>query len=412
MPFIILLILSAFSIAASAAFFSVFGLAKVFSGSFWSVVIMGSALEGGKLMAASFLYRYWTKIPKAMKAYGLAAVVGLMLITSSGIFGYLSAAYQSNVTPYQIQQQQIGVFQTQIEDDKRLLADRNARAKEINQQIAELPSNVVNGRRKLQSAFQPELDEITKDVKQYNEEIRANTTQIAKLQAEKLQETSHIGPILYIAEAFHVGADTATKWLILLIIFVFDPLAIMLTLGANIALTQRKNELEKQMEKQSQTTTIEPSTPVVPTLHIDNAKLIQPAGVGANNMMWINPAPHAAAPGPTGYFGQGVATGIESPFPFKGTFDYNNPKLTAAAQPNVTTYMVVGGAQPNPPPPAPVVQEEPTPVLPKEITEAFSLFTRTDLSPREIQMRTELRNQIKRYTEVIDAQQNLQPKKS
>ena len=87
MPFLIVLIVTTCSIAGTAAFFSVYGLASTFSGTFWAVVFMGSSLEAGKLTAASFLYRYWSKVGWAIKMYLMGAVLALMVITSMGIFG-------------------------------------------------------------------------------------------------------------------------------------------------------------------------------------------------------------------------------------------------------------------------------------------------------------------------------------
>ena len=85
MVFIILLILSALTISATAGYFSIYGLAAIFTGSFWSIVIMGSSLEVGKLMAASYVYRFWDKINFLMKTYLISAIIVLMFITSVGL---------------------------------------------------------------------------------------------------------------------------------------------------------------------------------------------------------------------------------------------------------------------------------------------------------------------------------------
>ena len=99
MAFIIILIFATTAIATAAAFFSVYGLAFTFSGTFWSVVVMGASLELGKLVAASYLYRYWEKTNKILKWYLISGIAALMVLTSTGIFGYLSAGYQTDALP-------------------------------------------------------------------------------------------------------------------------------------------------------------------------------------------------------------------------------------------------------------------------------------------------------------------------
>ena len=111
MGFIVLLALTTTFIAGSAAFFSVYGLASTFSGTFWSVVLMGSSLEAGKLIAASYLYRYWHVTNFWLKTYLMAGVAALMLLTSTGIFGYLSSGYQTDVLPLKQIEQQVKVLE-------------------------------------------------------------------------------------------------------------------------------------------------------------------------------------------------------------------------------------------------------------------------------------------------------------
>lgn len=275
MGFIIVLILTTLAIAGSAALFSVVGLAHVFSGAFLSVVIMGSSLEAGKLVAASFLYRYWDKITKSMRTYLFAAVVSLMGITSMGIFGYLSTAFQDNILPYQQHQQQITLVQDEINQLEKLKAERLARSQQINEQIANLPNDYVSGRQRLINANKDELNQIRKDVAGYTEQIRADTTKLSDLKNEVLQQTAHVGPIIFIAEAFGADVTQATKWLIILIIFVFDPLAVVLTVGTNIALADR------QRLKQEKTPIVEPELVIEPTpepeLLVEQPEAVEPA---------------------------------------------------------------------------------------------------------------------------------------
>jgi hypothetical protein len=138
--------LSALLIAGSAAAFSVFGLSKLFAGAALSVIIMASSLELGKLVTAAFLYRYWDKINRLQKLYMTTAVVTLILITSAGIFGYLSNAYQGATVTFEKQSNQLLANEDRLEqllDDKRFLKE------ELEIQVSDLPENYITAKRKL-----------------------------------------------------------------------------------------------------------------------------------------------------------------------------------------------------------------------------------------------------------------------
>lgn len=225
MVFIAILVLSALAVAGSAAFFSIYGLAQVFSGAFWSVVIMGSSLELGKLIAASFLYRFWDKTSKVLKTYMSTAIVILMLITSLGIFGFLTAAYQIDSLDLRQQEETIALYETQKEyGTNRLIG--------INQQIEEVPDAYVTKRMELVDKFAPEKEEILNSISEIDKKL-------LELKTQQLQTEAKIGPIIYVAEVLDREADDAVFWFVLMIIFVFDPLAVSLTLAANIAIKQR-----------------------------------------------------------------------------------------------------------------------------------------------------------------------------
>lgn len=231
MVFIIVLIIAATAIAGAAAFFSVYGLAHTFSGTFWSVVVMGGSLELGKLVAASYLYRYWEKTHVALKIYLMTGVLALMVLTSTGIFGYLSSGYQTDVLPLKQAEEQIKVLD---EEKARLIA----RKQQIDTQIAQLPQNSVRGRTALIKGFKDEQATVTARISELDKQILEHKTKLIQTQA-------HVGPITYIATAFGLDSDNATKYLIYLIIFAFDPMAVALTLAVNIAQRIRREELEE-----------------------------------------------------------------------------------------------------------------------------------------------------------------------
>lgn len=222
------LMVIAVSIASVAAYFSVYGLAHIFAATFWSVVIMGGILEVGKLVATSFLYRYWDQLKFALKAYLLVAIFGLMVLTSAGIFGYLSNAYQQDIVGVKDVQARIELLDTELES-------LVAREQQINEDIGRIGSNYVSARQNLMKQYAPEKEKITKRVA----DIRVEKLELS---TKQLEVEAHTGPIIYIAKAMDRGVDDAVLWMICLIIFVFDPLAVALTIGANIALTADRPE--------------------------------------------------------------------------------------------------------------------------------------------------------------------------
>lgn len=226
--FIALLCLAAFSIAGSAAYFSVYGLANTFHGVFWSVVILGGSLEFGKLVATSYLYRYWKTTNFILKSYLITGVLALMVLTSMGIFGYLSAGYQEDTLPLKQLEQQTKL----LDEEKVRLIERKH---QIDNQVANLPSESSRSRVKLMKAFKDEQVTVTNRISQLDQEV-------LQLKTKVIQTEAHTGPIIYIAKAMGMEADDATKILILLIIFVFDPMAVALTLAVNTAIKQREDE--------------------------------------------------------------------------------------------------------------------------------------------------------------------------
>lgn len=242
MGFIIILILVALSLAGSAAYFSIYGLAAIFSGVFWPVVLMGTSLEVGKLAAASYVYRYRRTISTVMKFYLISAVLVLMLITSAGIFGFLSMGYQQDTLSFKQQEQQIGLLLQEQEELRTFKEERLARRKQIDGDIASLPNNYITGRQRLMKSYGPELNNLRTDIELYTKQINEKTTRISELKQQKLVNEVHIGPIIFIAKAFSASTDNATKWMIILIMFAFDPLAVALTLGVNHAILERKKK--------------------------------------------------------------------------------------------------------------------------------------------------------------------------
>ena len=221
--------LSALLIAGSAAAFSVYGLAKLFSGAFLSVVIMAGSLELGKLVTASFLYRYWKVINWFQKVYMTIATIVLVFITSAGIFGYLSNAYQGATLEFEKQSTELIAVEErieQLEEDKVFLKE------ELSVAISELPDNYITAKRKLREDYNPQILMV-------NEEILDYKKTRADLEIQLVSTGVDVGPAIYLARTFETDIDTVVKFFIFILIFVFDPLAVMLVIAYNQALMNR-----------------------------------------------------------------------------------------------------------------------------------------------------------------------------
>ena len=225
--------ISALLIAGSAGFFSVFGLSKLFAGAALSVIIMAGSLELGKLVTAAFLYRYWDKINYFQKVYLSTAVVTLILITSAGIFGYLSNAYQGATVSFEKQSNKLLANQDRLE---QLLEDKSFLKEELEIQVSDLPDNYITAKRKLREEYNPRIQSV-------NDEILRVKGEIGDLKVELVETGVDVGPAIYLARIFDTDVDSVVKFFIFILIFVFDPLAVMLVVAFNQALILREEEL-------------------------------------------------------------------------------------------------------------------------------------------------------------------------
>ncbi len=242
--------LSALLIAGSAAAFSVYGLAKLFSGAFLSVVVMAGSLELGKLVTASFLYRYWNMINWFQKVYMTIATIVLVFITSAGIFGYLSNAYQGATLEFEKQSTELLTIEERIE---QLDEDKVFLKEELEQAISELPDNYITAKRNLREEYNPQITQINQELLEYK-------TRRADLEIELVSTGVDVGPAIYLARTFGTDIDTVVKFFIFILIFVFDPLAVMLVIAYNQALWQnkpKKTQHENWKDIYSQDTLIE-----------------------------------------------------------------------------------------------------------------------------------------------------------
>ncbi len=269
--FPLLIALSALAVSGSAAFYSVFGLSKLFAGASTQVIIMAGSLEFAKLVVASLLYQYWDTINKVLRAYLAIACFVLMVITSGGIYGFLSGAYQSTATQSELLDKSLMIlnqkqvrFEEQKEDlkiekqgltksisDLRMALSNPAQVQYIDKESGQLITTSSSSARR---ALQNELTIATNNRDGINLKIEAvmdsiNKTDMALLDKEISNEAeSELGPLKYLAETTGQPMNEVVNWFLLLIIFVFDPLAIALVVAANMAFAKLNNVTDDTKE--------------------------------------------------------------------------------------------------------------------------------------------------------------------
>jgi len=224
--YIRLLALTAFLIAVTSASFSIAGLAKLFAGASAAVAMMAGALEFSKLVVTGFLYRYWGHIHRLLRAYLCFAVVTLVAITSVGIFGFLSNAYQISALAARTGEIRI---QSLLTENQRL----DARAQELRRFIDEIPRNRISKKFEFQRKYESELRNLRK-------RSDAIMTEVTELKTKMLKTNAEIGPASFLAEALGVSVDTVVRYLILVFVLVFDPLAVCLVFCLNLAIRLRE----------------------------------------------------------------------------------------------------------------------------------------------------------------------------
>jgi hypothetical protein len=262
-PFLIAL--SALAVSASAAFYSVSGLSKLFAGASLAVTIMAASLEVSKLIIASLLYQYRKTLPKFLKIYLTIAAVVLIGITSMGIYGFLSSAYQETANKDGLVTQQVEALETK----KKLYEDTRNNIVKEKQSLAELKGTLSKGSttqftdrkgnlvvrsnnatvKQIESANKSD-ENLTNKLDVINDSIFSLETQILEIQTNG-DAASELGPLKYISELTGVEMNKIINWLLLVIIFVFDPLAIALVIAANFAFEQLKGKTKENIYGES-----------------------------------------------------------------------------------------------------------------------------------------------------------------
>ncbi len=263
---IIIVFLSAISISVIAAGYSIVGLSTLFAGAVVPIIAMGSALEVGKLVAASWLYNNWRNklVPKTIKFYLTFAVIVLIFITSMGIFGFLSKAHLDQVQPTSSNNIKIELIDNQINQQNLIITRANKTLTLLDKTLEKyVDMEYVTRGLKEREKQKPERDTLTLAINEASDKIAELSDKKGALQLEQDKIEAEVGPIKYIAELIYGENakdhfDKAVRWVIIVLIFVFDPLAVLLLIAANISLRSRtiakeedKAKIQKDYQKEA-----------------------------------------------------------------------------------------------------------------------------------------------------------------
>ena len=266
-PFIIAL--SALSVSASAAFYSVSGLSKLFAGASLEVIIMAGSLEVAKLVIASLLYQYRKTLPRLLKIYLTSAALVLVLITSMGIYGFLSAAYQETANKAGNIDAQIALVEVKRDNIREQLTVYNTEKSTVNGAVADLQAGLANNviqykdretgeiitttssstRRALERQLDQAVErqtELNTKIDELNEQLFEYETEIVEIQTGN-DLAGELGPLKYLSGLTGIPMDQIINYLLLTIIFVFDPLAISLVIAANYAFEQLRPKTKENI---------------------------------------------------------------------------------------------------------------------------------------------------------------------
>ena len=259
--FILVVLLSAISISGIAAAYSIIGLATLFAGAKVAIIAMGTSLEVGKLVAASWLFHNWRNpnLPQSIKAYLTTSVIVLVFVTSMGIFGFLSKAHLDQVRPTSDNTVQISLIDKQILQ-QNVIIDRAEKTLNLLDKALEvyLDKEYVSRGLKERKKQEEERNFLNNEIRVAMDKIAELTLNKGNIELEQLKIEADVGPLKYIAELIYgedakQHFDKAVRYIIIVLIFVFDPLAVLLLIAANISLRERKlaNEAkDKKKEKE------------------------------------------------------------------------------------------------------------------------------------------------------------------
>ena len=299
MAFGYILLLIALTISGVAAFYSIAGLTAIFAAAFWPIVIMGSVLELGKIATTVWLHKYWDRAAIQFKLYLVPAIAILMLITSMGIFGFLSKAHLDQAVPAGDISSQVQIFDDKIKTERDNIEAARKALKQMDSQVdaklsrtdddkgAERAVQIRRAQSKERITLQNEIASAQKKISALQEQRAPIASQARKVEAE-------VGPIKYIAALIYGDnpdaglLEKAVRWVIILIVLVFDPLALVLILAADQTFEwhrpKRKDDWEQVWQPKTEAwPEYEPDDGPLTTTQLDDIK--QQSGVDDNTDM-------------------------------------------------------------------------------------------------------------------------------
>jgi hypothetical protein len=278
MAFTILLALSGLTLSSVAIYYSVMGLTAIFAAAYWPTVVMGTTLEVSKLVAASWLKAHWKRIPFLMKLYMTTAVLILMVITSMGIFGYLSKAHSDQSLISGDVQSKIAIYDEKIKTAKENIEANRKQLKQMDEAVDQVMARSTDEKgadksNAIRRSQQRDRSALAKDIEANQKIIAALNDESAPIRAEVRKVEAEVGPIKYIAALIYGDnpdaniLEKAVTWVIMVIVSVFDPLAVLMLLASQMTWMWYKKEGEEVVETPVQTE--EPPTPE-PTVEPSN----------------------------------------------------------------------------------------------------------------------------------------------
>ena len=236
-------------LTAVGGYFSVIGLATIFAGAFWSVVVMATTLELSKVVAASWIYRSWNIAPFLIRSYMIIAVIVLVFITSMGIFGYLSKAHvEQTINQGGNNELQIDNLERKIERQQSIIDDSETVLAQLDSAVQILQDydriRGPDGAISVRKAQAEERAELNRTIGLAYDQIAGFQEQLLPLRKQTLELEAEIGPLKYIAELVYGDQaqsyfDTAVRWIIILLVSVFDPLAVTMIIAGNVGLSRK-----------------------------------------------------------------------------------------------------------------------------------------------------------------------------
>lgn len=224
--YIFLLAIATVTVSVTAVCFSVTGLTELFAGAPWSVACMATSLELSKFVLVGVLYRYWGHVHKPLRMYLCFAVGTLMIITSAGVYGYLSNAY--HVASHDLHAKLMNIQSLEQENERVQTQITEARTF-----IDHIPASRISRKFEFQKAYEPKIAEL-------RDKSESIIHQMEQLKLDLLTANTKMGPAVYLAQFLGVDIDTAVNWLILIFVLVFDPLAVSMVFCLNLLIRLRE----------------------------------------------------------------------------------------------------------------------------------------------------------------------------